>query len=57
MGRSLNYFENFLVLVSVIRVFVSVSAFDSFVSFPVGIASSVLELDFCALTAGIKNYK
>ena len=57
MCRSLNYFENFLVLVSVIRVFVSVSAFDSFVSFPVGIASSVLELDFCALTAGIKNYK
>ena len=57
MCRSLDYFENFLALVSAIPAFVSVSAFDSFVSVPVGIARSALELDFCVLTAGIKHYK
>ena len=35
----------------------SISAFDSLVGIPVGIASLAVALKFCVITAGIKKYK
>ena len=40
--RTLNYFEHFLIFISVVRGCVSVSAFASLVGVPVGIASSAV---------------
>ena len=47
--RALNYFEHFLV-------FVSVSVFASIVGVPVAIACSAVGLKLCAISARNKNY-
>ena len=51
---TINYIENFLILVSAITGY---STFASLISIPIGITSSALGLKICAITAGIKKYK
>ena len=55
MCKTLNYFDNFLVPISAGSGCVSISAFASLVGVPVGITSSVLGLNICAITEGIKK--
>ena len=55
--RTLNYIEHFLILASTITGCVSISAFASLVGIPIGITSSAIGLNICAITAGIKKYK
>ena len=57
MDRNLNYFEHFLIFVSPVSRYVSISAFASLVGVPVGTKSSPVGLKICAITAGIKKYK
>ena len=47
----------FLVFIYAVCGCVSISAFASLDSVPVGSASSVVELKVCTTTAGIKKYK
>ena len=56
MGEALNYFEQFLVFVSVVSGCVSISPFPSLVDVPVHIASSAVGINICAITTGIKKY-
>ena len=49
--RALNYFEHFLVFVSAISGFVSISAFASLFAVFTGISISVVGLEMCVLTA------
>ena len=51
----LNYFENFLILVSAVTVCVSISAFALLVRVPVGITSPAVGLNICAIMARIKS--
>ena len=53
---TLNYIENFLILPSTITGCVSTSDFTSLVGIPVGITSSAIGLNICAITAEIKKY-
>ena len=55
--KDLNYFEYFLIFISAVSDFISVSAFASLVGVPVGIADSAVGLKICAITAGIKKYR
>ena len=55
--KTLNYIEQFLILASTITGCVSISAFASLVSIPIGITSSAIGLNICAITAVIKKYK
>ena len=55
--RASNYFEQFLLFVSVVNGCVSVSAFASLVGISVGIGRSAVRLNICAITAGTKRYK
>lgn len=57
MCNFLNYFENFLIFVSAVSGYVSVSAFGLLNVVPVGIRSFRLGLKIWALPAGIKNLK
>ena len=52
-----NYMEHFLILASTLSGCISISAFASLIGIVVGITSSAIRLEICALTAGIKNYK
>ena len=52
--RSLNYFEHFILFVSVVIGCFSISAFASLVDVPVGIANSAVGL---TIRAGIRKYK
>ena len=52
---TLNYIEHFLILVSAITWYVSISAFASLVGIPIGITSSVIGLKICAINAAIKK--
>ena len=54
---TLNYIEHFLILASTITGCISISAFASLVGIPIGITSSAVGLEICAITAGIKTYK
>ena len=54
---TLNYIEHFLILGSTIAGCVSISAFASLVGIPIGITSSAIGLNICAVTAAIKKYK
>ena len=54
---TLNYVENFLVLVFAIAGFVLISALASFFGIPIVITSSAIGLKTCAVTAGIEKYK
>ena len=55
--KVLNYFEHFLVLISAVSTDVSIPALASLGSLPAYIVSSVVELKFCAKTAGIYQEK
>ena len=55
--RVLNYFYHSLIVISTITGCVSISAFASIVSIPVGITSSANGFKICVITAGIKKYK
>ena len=55
--RVLNYIDHSLIVISTITVCVSLSAFASLVSIPIGISSSAIGLKICVITAGIKKYK
>ena len=55
--RYLNYVEHLLILISTVTGCVSISVFASLVCVPVGITSSAIGINICALTAGIEKYK
>ena len=55
--RVLNYIDHLLIVTSTITGCVSISAFGSLVGIAIGIASSVIGLNACAITLGIKKYK
>ena len=48
--RPLNYTKHFIVFISAVSGYVSISAFASLVSVPVGIASSAVGIKICAIT-------
>ena len=53
----LNYIEHFLILDSKISECISISAFASLPSIPIGITSSAVGLKLCAIATGSKKYK
>ena len=53
----LNNIEHLLILVSATTGCISISAFTSLVSIPLGIVSSAVRLKICAITPEIKKYK
>ena len=53
----LNYIEYFLILATTITGSVFIVAFAPLIGIPIGIASSEIELNICAITAGIKKDK
>ena len=53
----LNSVENLFILASIVTGCVSISAFASLVDILVGITSSAVVINICAITAGIKKYK
>ena len=55
--RVLNYIEHFLFFIFTVTGFVSISAFASLVSIPIGITSSAIRLKICVITVGIKRCK
>ena len=55
--KYLNYVENLLILAATATGCVSVSAFASLICVPVGITSSAVGINICAIIAGIKKYK
>ena len=55
--KILSYTERLLILVSTVTGSVSIYGFASFVGIPVGIASSVVMIKICIITAGIKKYE
>ena len=55
--KYLNYVENLLILSSATAVCVSISTFAWLVCAPVGITISVVRINICAITAGIKRWK
>ena len=54
---TLNYIKHFVILASTITGCISISTFASLVGILIGITSSAVGLEICAITAGIKNYK
>ena len=53
----LNYIDHWLIVISTITGFVSISAFSSLIGTPIRITNSAIELEICAITAGIKKCK
>ena len=54
--KYLNYAENLLILPGIAD-WISISAFASLVCIPIGITSSAVGINICAITAGITKYK
>ena len=54
---SLNCIERLLILAFTITGCISISAFTSLISIPIGVTSSTIELKIYAITLGIKKYK
>ena len=52
---TLNFTEHFLILVSTINGCISISAYASLVSIPIGVTSSATLLKICAIPAAIKS--
>ena len=52
-----NCAENLLILVSAVTDFVLITGFASLVCVPIGILSSSVGLNICAIISGIKKYK
>ena len=55
--RVFNYIYHSLIVTSTITGCISISAFASLVGIPIGIATSIIGLKICAITAGIKMCK
>ena len=55
--KYLNYVEHLLILASTATGCVSISAFASLICVPVGITSSAVGINICAIIAGIKKKK
>ena len=55
--RVLNYIHHSFIVISTFTGCISVSAFVSLVSIPIGIISSAIGLKICLMTAGIKRYR
>ena len=53
----LKYIKDFLILASAITGCISISAFVSLLGIPIGITSSAIGLQICAIAAGIKKYR
>ena len=53
---TLNYTEHFLIFVSEVTGCISISTFTSLLIIPVGITSSAIGSQNCAITGGIKKY-
>ena len=53
--KYLSYVEHLLILASTVTGCVSISAFASLVCMPVGITSSVVQINICVLISGIKT--
>ena len=54
---TLYYIEQQLILASPVTGCVPISAFLSLVDIPIGITSSAIGMNICAITAGIEKYK
>ena len=54
---TLNYRENFLILLHDITGCISISAFNPLFFIPIGIKSYAVVLNISAIITGIKNYK
>ena len=54
--RALNYIDHPLIVIYTITGYVSISSFASLVGIPIWIASSIIGLNICVITAGIKKY-
>ena len=52
---SLNYIEHFLILASSVPGYISISASVSLFGVPIGITSSAIGLNICAITRGFKR--
>ena len=55
--KTLDCIEIFLTLVSTFNRYVSVSAFASLIGITIGITSSAIRLNICAIPAGIEKFK
>ena len=55
--RVLNYIEHLCIKIFKITGCVSISAFPSLVSIPIGIMSSAIGLKICVISTGNKKYK
>ena len=53
--RTLSYIEQVLILAS--KITECISAFSSLIGIPIGIMSSAIGLETCAITKGVKKYK
>ena len=53
--KAFSYIEHLLILASAVTGCVSISAFASLVGISEGITNSAVELNICAITAGIKK--
>ena len=53
----LNYYEHFLILGSTITRCVAISAFASLIGISIGITSSIIGLNICAIIVEIKKYE
>ena len=54
---SLNYMKHFFILPFIITECISIFAFVSLIVIPIGITSSAIGLNTCAITAGIEKYQ
>ena len=54
---ALNSIEHYLILASAVTGCISIYAFPSLLGIPIGITSSGIGLNLCAITAGINEYK
>ena len=54
--KTLNYIEKFLILAATVTGCISISGFASLFGIAIENTSSALELNICAITAGIKKY-
>ena len=54
---TLNYIEHVLILASAVSRCISLCALASLLGIPIGIASSIIGLNICAMTAWIKKFK
>ena len=57
VSKDLNCFEQFLILASAITECIAISALASLIGIPIAVTSTAIELNICAITAGIKRYK